>query len=127
METLNKTIYLSDIHNKEEIKEELSNNINIFDKDELAIKNKNMSGKVLEYFNNSLLVDNLISLLKNKKIDTIVYLLYMSDIKKVIKTINTIIEKNNIDVNVIYKHMLYEDDYDPNDENNNLVSEILLK
>lgn len=102
--SLEKNVYLSDIHDEEYFDEIIGKGkYMIFDKDEIInqIKSKNIDGNVLNYISNIEISKALTKIIRNKKIKAIIYLVYTSSTKTIMDNINTkILPKLNISINV---------------------------
>ncbi len=101
---LEKNIYLSDIYDEDFFNEVIGEGkYVIFDKHEIIkqVKTKNINESVLNYITNVEIGKTLTKAIRNKKIKAIVYLLYTTKPKLVIKNINSvIIPKLNTSINI---------------------------
>lgn len=101
---LEKSIYLSDIHDERYFDEIIGEGkYIIFDKHEIIrqVKTRQIDESVLNYITNVEVAKALTKAIRNKKIKSIVYLLYTTKPKLIIKNIDTvIIPKLNTSINI---------------------------
>lgn len=91
---LEKNIYLSDIHDESYFNEIIGEGkYIIFDKHEIIkqVKTRKIDRNVLNYISNVEIAKAITKAIRNKKIKSIVYLLYTTKPKLIIKNINTIV------------------------------------
>ena len=101
---LEKNIYLSDIYDEDFFNETVGEGrYVIFDKHEIIkqVKTRNINKSVLNYITNVEIGKALTKAIRNKKIKSIIYLLYTTKPKLIIKNINNvIIPKLNTSINI---------------------------
>jgi len=126
--TIIKTIYFTDVPNLERLNNVIEDTFHEFDRKKIIPKKKGVGRSVFNYFNNTRLEQEFVTVLKDKKVLNIVYRLHYNNPDKVLLNLrDNIIKKiNNKNLKVVFKYIVRKENHDADLIQSNLYDQIII-
>lgn len=122
-----KTIYFTDVK-IDKIDTVVESGYHVFDRKNIISHRRGIDRDVFNHFNNMSLEQEFISVLKNKKISDIIYILHYNNPDTVLSNLKNVVIpkiKNHKNIDISFKYITMDNDTDLSNMNLKLYSEII--